>query len=117
MSLAVDILISALLIIGGSFGLIGSFGLLKLREPMQRLHAPTKATTVGVGASLIAAALTLLWQTGSANWQGVMVAAFLFLTAPLSGLMLAKAHRHLSRPDLPPTGTKAPWAGETPPKP
>ncbi|MDO8985086.1 monovalent cation/H(+) antiporter subunit G [Cypionkella sp.] len=117
MSLAVEILISALLIIGGSFGLIGSFGLLKLREPMQRLHAPTKATTVGVGASLIAAALTLLWQTGSASWQGVMVAAFLFLTAPLSGLMLAKAHRHLSRPDLPPTGTKAPWAGETPPKP
>ncbi len=109
--------IAALLILGGVFGLIGSFGLLKLREPMQRLHAPTKATTVGVGASLIAAALTSLWQTGTASWQGVMVAAFLFLTAPLSGLMLAKAHRHLSRPDLPPTGTKAPWAGEAQPKP
>ena len=116
MSLANEILISALLIIGGSFGLIGSFGLLKLREPMQRLHAPTKATTVGVGASLIAAVLTMLWQTGTASWQGVMVAAFLFLTAPLSGLMLAKAHRHLSRPHLPPTGTKAPWAGDTPAK-
>lgn len=117
MSLGVEILISALLIIGGGFGLIGSFGLLKLREPMQRLHAPTKATTVGVGASLIAAALTTLWQTGTASWQGVMVAAFLFLTAPLSGLMLAKAHRHLARPDLPPTGTKAPWAGQATPKP
>ncbi|OZA14948.1 MAG: Na+/H+ antiporter subunit G, partial [Rhodobacterales bacterium 17-64-5] len=75
MSLAVEILISALLIIGGSFGLIGSFGLLKLRDPMQRLHAPTKATTVGVGASLIAAAATMVWQTGTASWQGVMVAA------------------------------------------
>lgn len=117
MNLAAEILISALLIIGGGFGLIGSFGLLKLREPMQRLHAPTKATTMGVSASLIAAALTLLWQTGSASWQGVMVAAFLFFTAPLSGLMLAKAHRHLARPDLPPTGTKAPWAGERPDKP
>lgn len=113
MTLAVEILISALLIIGGIFGLIGSFGLLKLRDPMQRLHAPTKATTVGVGASLIAAALTTLWQTEATSWQGVMVATFLFLTAPLSGLMLAKAHRHLSRPELPPTGTDAPWAGET----
>ena len=117
MNLAIEILISALLVIGGSFGLIGSFGLLKLREPMQRLHAPTKATTVGVGASLIAAALTMAWQTGAASWQGVMVAVFLFLTAPLSGLMLAKAQRHLARPELPPTGTQAPWAGEAPPKP
>lgn len=117
MSLLPEILISALLVIGGSFGLIGSFGLLKLREPMQRLHAPTKATTVGVGASLIAAALSMVWQTGAASWQGIMVAAFLFLTAPLSGLMLAKAHRHLSRPTLPATGTDAPWAGEVPPKP
>ena len=117
MSLTVEILISALLIIGGGFGLIGSFGLLKLRDPMQRLHAPTKATTVGVGASLIAAAIATAWQTGAPSWQGVMVAAFLFLTAPLSGLMLAKAHRHLSRPEIPPTGTKAPWAGDISPKP
>ncbi|GLS85793.1 Na+/H+ antiporter subunit G [Cypionkella aquatica] len=116
MSLGIEILISALLVIGGSFGLIGSLGLLKLPEPMQRLHAPTKATTVGVGASLIAAALTLAWQTGEASWQSVMIAVFLFLTSPLSGLMLAKAHRHLSRPAVPPTGTEAPWAGDTPPK-
>ena len=117
MNLGIELLISALLIIGGIFGLIGSFGLLKLRDTMQRLHAPTKATTVGVGASLIAAALTIVWQTGAASWQGVMVAVFLFLTAPLSGLMLAKAHRHLNHPVVPPTGTDAPWAGETPPKP
>jgi len=116
MSLAVEILISALLVIGGGFGLIGSLGLLKLRDGMQRLHAPTKATTVGVGASLIAAALATYAQTGTATWQGVMIAAFLFLTAPLSGLMLAKAHRHLSQPKLPVTGTAAPWAGEIPPK-
>ncbi|MFC3183044.1 cation:proton antiporter [Cypionkella sinensis] len=116
MSLGMEILISALLVIGGCFGLIGSFGLLKLRGAMQRLHAPTKATTVGVGASLIGAALATYAATGVANWQGVLVAAFLFLTAPLSGLMLAKAHRHLDRTAVPPTGTGAPWAGERPSK-
>jgi multicomponent K+:H+ antiporter subunit G len=105
--------IAALLIIGGLFGLIGSFGLLKLRDPMQRLHAPTKATTLGVGATLIATALSLYCQTGAAAWQGVMVAVFLFLTAPLSALYLAKTHLHRSKPSLPPTGTAAQWAGST----
>jgi multicomponent K+:H+ antiporter subunit G len=42
-----------------------------------------------------------------------MVAVFLFLTAPLSGLYLAKTHLHRSKPSLPPTGTAAQWAGST----
>ena len=75
----VDLLISALLVIGGLFGLNGAFGLLKLRTPMQRLHAPTKATTVGVGSALIASAATAA-LAGGAPWQEAMVAIFLFLT-------------------------------------
>ena len=49
----IDILISAFLVISGIFGLVGSFGLIKLPDPMMRLHAPTKATTLGVGGALI----------------------------------------------------------------
>ncbi len=113
MTLLIELLLSALLIIGGLFGLIGSFGLLKLRDPMQRLHAPTKGTTVGVGATLIASALNLYWLTGTVTWHQVMVMIFLFLTAPLSSLYLAKAHQHttINRADLPKTGTSANWAG------
>jgi multicomponent K+:H+ antiporter subunit G len=104
--------IAALLILGGVFGLIGSFGLLKLRDPMQRLHAPTKATTIGVGAALIAAALDMVLLGQGITWQGVLVAAFLFLTAPLSALFLAKTHllRTIPRKDLPKTGTSGDWA-------
>jgi multicomponent K+:H+ antiporter subunit G len=114
MTLFIEILVSALLIIGGLFGLIGSFGLLKLRQPMQRLHAPTKATTVGVGASLIASSLSLYHLTGAVTWHQLLVMVFLFLTAPLSALLLAKAHQHttINRADLPKTGTGAPWAGD-----
>lgn len=113
MNMAVEGLIALLLVVGGLFGLVGSIGLLKLRDAMQRLHAPTKASTVGVGAALIASALDLMWQTGVATWQEVLVAIFLFMTAPLSALYLAKAHLHLTRHGsaLPPTGTGAPWAG------
>ena len=43
-----DILAAIFLIIGGFFGFVGSFGLIKLGDPMSRLHAPTKATTLGL---------------------------------------------------------------------
>ena len=112
MTLLADYAIAALLVLGGVFGLIGSFGLLKLKDPMQRLHAPTKATTIGVGAALVASALDLVMLGQGVTWQGVLVAVFLFLTAPLSALYLAKTHlsRSIDRKSLPPTGTKADWA-------
>lgn len=107
-----QIAIAALLVIGGLFGLIGSFGLLKLRDPMQRLHAPTKATTIGVGTALFASVLDLWIFQATLTWQELLVIGFLFLTAPITALFLAKAHLHLTvrREDIPPTGTKRPWA-------
>jgi multicomponent K+:H+ antiporter subunit G len=113
----IDILIAALLVIGGIFGLIGSFGLLKLRVPMQRLHAPTKATTIGVGTALFASVLDLWVFQATLSWQELLVMAFLFLTAPITALFLAKAHLHLTVPRdaLPPTGTAQPWATHAPP--
>ena len=45
----VEIVVCVFLVIGALFGLVGSFGLLKLQDTMQRLHAPTKATTLGIG--------------------------------------------------------------------
>ena len=114
MTLTFDLILSGVLVVGGLFGLIGSYGMLKLREPMQRLHAPTEATTVGVGAILIAASV-IGWQNGVANWHGVLITIFLLVTAPMSALMLAKAHRHLAQPKLPVTGTDAAWAADPPP--
>lgn len=125
MSALAENLIALLLIIGGLFALIGSFGLLKLRNSMQRLHAPTKATTVGVGSALVASALDLYWQRGVIGWQEVMVAVFLFMTAPLTALYLSKVNLHFmpDRGKLPATGTTSDWAtfdttlgsGEEPP--
>jgi multicomponent K+:H+ antiporter subunit G len=105
-----DILITLLLIIGAVFGLIGSFGLWKLRQPMQRLHAPTKASTVGVGAVLLASALHKGAQ-GQPSWEELLVLIFLFITAPVSALFLAKVHLHKDHApqDLPqPEGAE--WA-------
>lgn len=115
MDLVIETLLAVLLILGGLFGLIGSWGLLRLRDPMQRLHAPTKATTIGVGAALIASVLGLAWLGGDGvTLAEGLVAAFLFLTAPLTALYLARTHLHrtVDRSTLPPTGTGAPWASQ-----
>ena len=128
MSALAENLIALLLIIGGLFALIGSYGLLKLRDSMQRLHAPTKAATVGVGSALVASALELYWRNGVIGWQEVMVAVFLFVTAPLTALYLSKVNLHFmsDRGELPATGTTSDWAtfdttletgGEVPPDP
>ena len=113
MSVAVEVFLSVMLVVGGLFGLVGRFGLLQLQQPMQRLHGPTKAVTMGVATALIAAAVDVYVSTGVVAWQNVMIAVFLFLTAPISALYIAKAHRHgtVDASDVPPTGTAAVWAG------
>ena len=107
-----EILISALLIIGGVFAVIGSFGLLKLRDTMQRLHAPTKATTVGVGSALIASMAYFLIFEGHLSWHELLITLFLFLTAPITANFIAKAqmHRFIKDADLPKTGVGTDWA-------
>ena len=42
-----EVIVSVLLIAGGLFGLVGSYGLVKLPDQMTRLHAPTKSATLG----------------------------------------------------------------------
>jgi len=77
-----------------------------------RLHAPTKATTLGVGGALIASMLYFYFIVGQFSFHELMITLFLFLTAPITGHFIAKTHLHLlHKPDdLPPTGTERPWA-------
>lgn len=119
--LAVELFLAAILVGGGIFALVGSYGLLRLPEPMQRLHAPTKATTIGVGAALLVSALDMLPEGGSISWQELLITIFLLLTAPITALFLAKTLllRHEDPAILPETGTGHPWAtlGEERPDP
>jgi len=107
-----EVVISLLLVIAGVFGLIGSIGLLKLRQPMQRLHAPTKATTVGVGAALLASMVYAAFLLDAPSWQELLIMVFLFITSPITANFLSKAHLHRTVPpdSLPETGTDSPWA-------
>jgi multicomponent K+:H+ antiporter subunit G len=86
-------LIAALLILGGLFALIGAIGLVRFRDFYMRLHAPTKATTLGVGGVLLASIVMGAAQ-GSVAVAELLITFFIFVTAPVSANLLAQAALH-----------------------
>jgi len=89
-----DIIISIFLILGAGFALVGSIGLVRLPDFYTRLHGPTKATTLGMGALLIAS-MIYFTSRGEVSLHELLVTMFLFMTAPVSAHLLAKAALHL----------------------
>jgi len=86
--------VAALIVLGGLFSLVGSWGLAKLPSLMARLHGPTKATTLGVGGALIASMIYFPVFEDRFSAHELLITIFLFLTAPVSANMIAKAHLH-----------------------
>jgi multicomponent K+:H+ antiporter subunit G len=89
--MVVDIVTSLLILVGAAFALIGSIGLAKLPDFFTRLHGPTKATTLGVGSVVIASLVHSSAETGGISLRELAISLFLFITAPVSAHLLAKA--------------------------
>ncbi len=120
MEILTEVAISAFLVISGVFGLVGSFGLVKLKDTMQRLHAPTKATTLGVGGVLIASMLYFLLVKDKLSFHELLITLFLFLTAPITANFIAKAYMsaNIREADVPTTQGEKGWAiYDDPPEP
>ncbi|MFB6259114.1 MAG: Na+/H+ antiporter subunit G [Thiohalorhabdaceae bacterium] len=91
----IEIVVSILLLVGAGFTLVGSLGLVRLPDFYARLHGPTKATTLGAGGTLLAS--VIYFSSGGSGWSlhELLVIAFLFLTAPVSAHLMAKAMGYL----------------------
>ncbi|HER19677.1 MAG: Na+/H+ antiporter subunit G [Halothiobacillaceae bacterium] len=89
----VDLIVSALILFGALFVLLGSLGLAKLPSFFMRLHAPTKASTLGVGALLLGSAIYFSTRDALTVHE-ILILIFLFLTAPVSALLMARAGLH-----------------------
>lgn len=99
-----EVTAAALLVVGGVFTLVGAIGLARFGDFFMRLHAPTKATTLGVGGVLLAS-LVLRLAEGRFGLHELLITLFLFVTAPVSANLMAKAALHLrvkSKAPLPP---------------
>ena len=91
--LAWQLVIIVLLLLGGLFALVGAIGLVRFRDFYMRLHAPTKATTLGVGGVLLASMVASAAQ-GTLSVAELLITLFIFVTAPVSANLLAQAALH-----------------------
>lgn len=84
-----EVMTSVLLLIGAFFILVGSIGLVRLPEFFMRLHAPTKASTLGVGGVLLASMVYAFNE--SLLIHELIITLFVFVTAPVSAHLLSQA--------------------------
>lgn len=83
-------LISALLLlIGSAFTLVASIGLLRLPDLYTRMHAASKAGTMG--SCLVLIALAVQATDAGTMSRALAGVVFFLLTAPVSSHLLAKA--------------------------
>lgn len=80
---------AALIVIGALFSLVASIGLIRLPDVYTRMHAASKAGTLGSGLALVAIAVHAT-DTGTMT-RALAGVVFFLLTAPVSSHLLAKA--------------------------
>ena len=97
----IDWLAAALIAAGILFFAFGVLGLLRFPDFYMRLHAPTKATTLGVGGLLLAS-MGAAWWRGDTGVPELMITLFLFITAPVSAHLIVKAAMRLAPALRPP---------------
>lgn len=95
----IEIVVSAFVLLGAFFTLVGSIGLARLPDFFTRLHGPSKATTLGVGGLLIASILHFSFAGEDPSLNELLITIFLMVTAPISAQMLSQAARKPKRAD------------------
>src|SRR3546814_16067650 len=88
MDFLAEFLVSALIVLGGIFGLVGSYGLAKLPDLMTRLHSPTKSGPLGIGGVLLASVVYGLWHNGRLSTHELLITPSIFLTAHITANFL-----------------------------
>ncbi len=107
--------VALLVLAGAALGLVGSIGLLRLRSFYERLHAPTLATTLGIGAILAGSMLFFTVLQTRPVLHEVLIAAVVVVTTPVTLMLLARAALQRDRAE---GSTQVPGAAapEAPPR-
>ena len=83
---------SGLMIVGSLFCLVAAVGMLRLPDTLIRMHAATKAGTLGAGCILLAGAVVAA-ELGT-PLKATAVIVFLLLTAPVAAHLIGRAAYH-----------------------
>ena len=87
-----ELLAAALVVVGSFFLLVGTVGLLRLPDVYNRMHATSKATTLGAASMFLAGYVR--FGPDNMGLPSLVGIVFLFLTAPTGAHMISRsAHK------------------------
>lgn len=84
-----DLFTAILIIAGCLFCLVAAVGIARFPDTLMRMHAATKAGTLGAG--LILAGLCVHYAQMGLVLRALLVLIFLFLTAPVAAHLIGRA--------------------------
>ncbi len=84
-----DWIMAAFVLLGGFFCFIAGLGVLRLQDVLMRMHASTKAGTLGSGLILVAVAI--YFGDLATITRAVAAILFLLITAPVAAHMIGRA--------------------------
>jgi multicomponent Na+:H+ antiporter subunit G len=87
-----EVIAAILMVIGSLFCLVSAVGMLRLPDTLMRMHAATKAGTLGTGLIVVAAAI-FTNELGT-TLKAIAVIVFLLLTAPVAAHLIGRAAYH-----------------------
>lgn len=92
-----EIFVSIFILIGVFFTLLSAIGVLRLPDVYSRVHAAGKSSTLGVISLMIAAFLYFIPE-GIVNVKILLAIIFVFITAPLSALVINRTSYRIGVP-------------------
>lgn len=87
--MSAELIASIAIVLGGGFSAIAGLGVLRFGDVFLRMHASTKAGTLGVGFIMLGVAVALAGEGAIA--RAVLIVAFLLLTAPVGAHLVGRA--------------------------
>ena len=84
-----EILTALLLVLGSLFSFVAALGMLRLPDTVIRMHAATKAGTLGAGLILIAEAF--FYAELGITLRALAAITFLLMTAPVAAHLIGRA--------------------------
>jgi multicomponent Na+:H+ antiporter subunit G len=85
-----------LMVVGGVLMLLAALGVVRMPDVYSRMQSATKASTLGVGCTMLAVAVD--FGDLAITTRVVLIVAFVFLTAPISAQMIGRAAYYVGVP-------------------
>lgn len=89
--------VALLLVAGGLLTLVGSLGLLRLRDFQARMHGASMGGTLGLGCVIVASVVAATAVAGRFMPHALLLTGFVVMTAPATAMLLMRASLYRAR--------------------